>query len=150
MEKPRGRNLRSGRISELGRIYLVTTVTRGRFPHFRDFHLGRLLVDVLRVESLRAGTLAYVVMPDHLHWLLQLGHSYSLSRVVADVKSMSSRRIGAASGWRGSLWQAGFHDHALRSEEDLLGIARYVVANPLRAGLARTVRDYPLWDAIWL
>jgi putative transposase len=29
-------------------------------------------------------------------------------------------------------------------------IARYVVANPLRAGLAGTIGDYPYWDAVWL
>lgn len=115
MQNLHGRNLRRGRRSEPGRVYLVTTVTHQRLPHFRDFYLGRLLVHVLRGESPRAQTLAYVVMPDHLHWLLQLGDGHSLSRVVADVKSVSSRRIGAACSWRGSLWQAGFHDHALRS-----------------------------------
>jgi len=29
-------------------------------------------------------------------------------------------------------------------------VARYIVANPLRAGLVESVRDYPHWDAIWL
>jgi hypothetical protein len=29
-------------------------------------------------------------------------------------------------------------------------MARYVVANPLRAGLVKRLGDYPLWDAIWL
>jgi REP element-mobilizing transposase RayT len=48
------------------------------------------------------------------------------------------------------LWQEGYHDHALRQEEDIKQIARYIVANPLRAGLVQSVADYPLWDAIWL
>lgn len=48
------------------------------------------------------------------------------------------------------IWQAGFHDHAVRREEDLAGIARYIVANPLRAGLVDAIGDYPLWDALWL
>ncbi|TXL18578.1 hypothetical protein BMR04_00075 [Methylococcaceae bacterium HT3] len=48
------------------------------------------------------------------------------------------------------LWQDGYHDHAVRKEEDLLQIARYIIANPLRAGLVKKVADYPLWDAIWL
>jgi hypothetical protein len=49
-----------------------------------------------------------------------------------------------------SLWQKSFYDHGLRSEEDLKGIARYIVANPLRAGLVEHIGEYPHWDAIWL
>jgi REP element-mobilizing transposase RayT len=48
------------------------------------------------------------------------------------------------------VWQNGFHDHALRQEEDLAEVARYIVANPLRAGLVERLGDYPHWHAIWL
>lgn len=48
------------------------------------------------------------------------------------------------------VWQRGFHDRALRQEEDLIATARYVVANPLRAGLVDRIGDYPWWDAVWL
>jgi putative transposase len=50
----------------------------------------------------------------------------------------------------GPLWQKGFHDHAVRGDEDMRALARYVVANPVRAGLVRSVREYPHWDARWL
>jgi len=49
----------------------------------------------------------------------------------------------------GEVWQEGFHDHALRREEDLQATARYIIGNPVRAGLVPSVRDYPHWDAIW-
>ena len=48
------------------------------------------------------------------------------------------------------MWQEGFHDRALRQEADLRKAARYVVANPLRAGLVTDLGDYPLWDAVWV
>jgi len=95
-------------------------------------------------------TLAFVVMPDHLHWLLQLSDSRSLSVSVNTVKSYAARSINRAAGRSGPIWQKGFHDHALRGEEDLTATARYIVANPLRAGLTHSVSKYPLWDAIWL
>jgi hypothetical protein len=38
----------------------------------------------------------------------------------------------------------------MRKDQDLQVAARYIVANPLRAGLVKRVGDYPLWDAIWL
>ena len=41
------------------------------------------------------------------------------------------------------LWQDGFYDHVLRREEDSLAIAAYIVANPVRAGLVKSVTEYP-------
>jgi len=37
-----------------------------------------------------------------------------------------------------------------RCDEGLRAVARYVIANPVRAGLAERVGDYPFWDAVWL
>lgn len=141
-----GRDLRRGRYSETGRIYLVTAVTHGREPLFLDFPAARRVVLALRQEQElgRARTLAYVVMPEHIHWLLELGEGTDLSRLVGAVKSVVAHARG------GQVWQAGFHDHALRREEDLAAVARYVVANPLRRGMVKRLADYPHWDAIWL
>ena len=94
--------------------------------------------------------LAWVLMPDHVHWLVQVGEEGNLSRVVNRLKSASSRQVHRLMGARGPLWQQGFHDHALRAEEDLRRVARYVLANPLRAGLVQRMGAYPYWNAIWV
>ena len=83
-------------------------------------------------------------MPDHLHWLMELTGQTDLSQIMQSVKTLSAKQIGRP------FWQAGYHDHALRKEEDIKAIARYIVANPLRAGLVKRIGDYPHWDAIWL
>ena len=145
-KKPHASNLRTGRYSEQDRIYLITAVTQNRIPWFHDVMKARCVVTCMREAQQRglAETLAYVLMPEHLHWLMTLGEKRTLSAVVGGVKSMTARRIGS------SVWQTGFHDHAVRRETDLLKLARYVVANPLRAGLVRKLGDYPHWDAVWL
>ncbi|MDZ7661969.1 REP-associated tyrosine transposase [Thiohalophilus sp.] len=145
-----GHRLRIGRLSETGRIYLITTVTEQRQPIFQNFLLGRLVVQALKDNQSNTTTLAYVVMPDHLHWVMQLGDRHDLSTVVSSIKSNSARWINRHLNRSGRLWQKGYHDHALRREDDLRQVARYVIANPLRAGLVRQIGDYPLWDAIWL
>jgi len=124
----------------------VTSVTREREPVFSDLWVARGLVRALirEQEMGRAVTLAYVIMPDHLHWLLELGERTTLSAVVRAVKAVTAHRVGRP------IWQSGFHDHALRREEDLVATARYVVVNPVRAGLVGKVGDYPHWDAVWL
>jgi len=148
-----GRDLRKGRVSIENNIYLVTIVTQGRRPLFKRLECGRVVVCSLQYaeKSGIASTLAYVVMPDHLHWLMSLENQASLSEVVGRIKRNTSRQINRDLGCTGvGVWQRGFHDHALRGEEDVRDVARYIVANPVRAGLVRRVGDYPLWDAVWL
>ena len=144
------RNLRKGRDSAPGLIYLITTVTHLRTPLFNDFWLGREPVIAMRRESSRADTLAFVVMPDHLHWLMRLRGEATLQQVVRNVKAFSARGVNIQRKQSAKVWQAGFHDHALRRDEALERVARYLVANPLRAGLVKRLSDYPLWDAVWL
>ena len=94
--------------------------------------------------------LAWVLMPDHLHGVLQLGERDKLDLVVSRLKSASARHANRVLRRTGGIWVKAFHDHALRNDEDLLDAARYVVANPVRAGLVPRVGDYPFWNAVWL
>ncbi|CAN7485917.1 REP-associated tyrosine transposase [Pseudomonas sp. GL-B-26] len=143
--------LRVGRFSESGRIYLLTVVVDQRQPFFADWQLGRLVVRELRQaqEEGWGDFLTWVVMPDHMHCLVQL-HERTLAELMCRIKSRSSLAVNQALGRRGRLWQKGYHDRAARREEDVKALARYVVANPIRAGLVTRVHDYPLWDACWL
>ncbi|MDB5997742.1 MAG: transposase [Pseudomonas sp.] len=148
---PHARLLRAGRYSQSGQIYLLTAVTHNRNPFFADWRTGRLVVDQFRQAQTQewADSLAWVVMPDHFHWLVELQEN-TLPALMLATKSCCARAVNAHLKRRGPLWQRGFHDRAIRWEEDLQAVARYVVANPVRAGLVRRVHDYPLWDAKWV
>lgn len=78
----RGHALRRGRHSESGQVYLVTAVTEQRTPLFNDPYLARALVrEMRRLDDLRnVNSLAWVVMPDHLHWLIELGPAVATQR----------------------------------------------------------------------
>jgi putative transposase len=144
-------DLRKGRFSQSARAYHVTTVVAGRKPVFLDFWLGRVVVrEMMRLQQ--EGTvesLAFVIMPDHLHWLFVLQDDWRLSEVIQRLKGGSARQLGQRVEHR-PFWQRSYYDHAVRQEEDLLVIGRYIVANPLRRGLVERVGDYPLWDVVWL
>ena len=160
--------LRRGRVSQHGHFYHVTTATCGRQPFFAAVAVGRCVVRALRAaeSELTARTLAFVVMPDHLHWLFILRHA-SLPTVVGQMKGRAARYISSAlgaagyagsltssapsvAGHAGSIWQPGYYDHALRTDESLVAAARYIIGNPLRAGLVTRIGDYPLWDCVWM
>jgi putative transposase len=96
-----------------------------------------------------ANSIAWVVMPDHFHWLVEL-RSGDLGTLMRKVKTKSSLTISNAEGRPFKLWQNGYHDHAIRNESELIHIARYIIANPIRAELVKRCGDYPLWDAVWV
>lgn len=145
-------DLRKGRVSIPGQIYFITTVTADREPLFRSLYTGRLVVDEMGRSEIegRLTTLAWVLMPDHLHWLVALGNEAELSAAIKIFKASSAWRVNDFLQRRGPLWQRAYYDHALRRDEDVKKIARYIVANPLRAGLVEHIGDYALWDAVWL
>ncbi|MEE4360885.1 MAG: transposase [Pseudomonadales bacterium] len=153
MEKRGSHRLRLGRRSIPGQIYHVRFSTHERRPLLAALQSGRAVILALRAAERRhdARTLCFVVMPDHVHWLLCLGEQKRLASVVGAVKGSAAREITRVHPrLRAQVWQRGFFDRALRREEDLTTVARYIVANPLRAGLVRSVRAWPHWDAVWL
>jgi REP element-mobilizing transposase RayT len=89
-------------------------------------------------------------MPDHWHGLIELGDVDDLSMLVRRMKGVSARAMNRTASRHGSVSAEGFHDHAIRADESLRDVARYIVLNPLRAGLVDRVGLYPYWDAIWL
>ena len=130
-------------------VYLITFVTEHRAHLFDELLLARMVVRHLK-ESEYTTTLAYVIMPDHVHWLLQLKKNSTLEAVVRSAKFNTARSINRFYGRNGRVWQSGFHDHPVKRDDDLKYIARYIITNPVRSGLAKSVREYSHWDAIWL
>ena len=146
------RALRRGRASLPGQIYLLTTTTRHRQPFFTRFPAACAAARCFAHAGLLADArmLAWVLMPDHVHWLLQLGAATPIDELVIRLKSASARQVNRVLARTGPLWSTAYHDHALREEDDLRAAARYLIANPLRAGLVQRVGDYPFWDAVWM
>ncbi|HMB58245.1 MAG TPA: transposase [Arenimonas sp.] len=151
-ETPGHAALRKGRFSREGQVYLVTFTTYRRRPWFFDFHQActacREICDSRNWQS--SALKAWVLMPDHWHGLVELGPDKTLSQTIQSLKANTARRIRKAHPGIGRIWAPSFHDRAIRSDEDLVHAARYLVLNPIRAGLSRRIRDYPFWDAVWV
>jgi REP element-mobilizing transposase RayT len=143
--------LRKGRFSQPNGIYFITFVTEERIPWFTDDELARVMCRNFYHQAAIADSsiLCYVVMPDHVHFLVQLA-STPLHKVTRRIKSRTASLLNKCIGRSGRFWQPGYYDHALRKDEDLLGVARYIVANPLRSKLVSKLGAYPYWNARWL
>ncbi len=129
----------------------MTSVTADRVPYFLEPEFARTACRLM-MESRTwgdANALCWVLMPDHWHGLIALGERDDLSTIMNRFKSLVSKRLGHGMK-KPCIWARGFHDHALRHDEDLPTTARYIMANPVRAGLVEHVNDYPYWNATWL
>jgi putative transposase len=148
--KPGNAALRRGRCSIPGQTYIITCVAWNRAPVFRDYRSARMAARIIHAQKSwgDATCLAWVLMPDHFHAVVQLGND-DLAKVVNRLKARVRKAFRVA-GRASPLWQKGFHDRALRTDEDARAAARYVIANPVRAGLVERAGLYPYWDAVWL
>lgn len=130
----------------------MTFTTHQRAPIFKnDENAARMARSLHGLKIWRdTKLLAWTLMPDHLRLLVTLSHAETLQGIVQKVKSNTARELKSNDLGLGQVWASAFHDRALRRDEDLRDIARYMVLNPVRAGLVSRVGDYPYWDAIWL
>jgi REP-associated tyrosine transposase len=87
----------------------------------------------------------YVLMPDHVHLFVRGDRNFRLSSWIGGLKRAISVALRSQ-----QLWQAGFFDHILRSEESYAEKWNYVRDNPVRAGLVEAADDWPYQGEIVL
>jgi REP element-mobilizing transposase RayT len=91
----------------------------------------------------------YVIMPDHIHLFAMPDEKpEALGRWVAIWKSISARQIVARTGVPAPIWQRDYFDRYLRTAESYSAKWDYVRNNPVRAGLATRVEDWPYQGVI--
>lgn len=75
---------------------------------------------------------AWVIMPNHVHGILLLeGKDVALGTIIAQIKSMATKRIRAL-GNTDFAWQTRYYDRILRNERALLAARDYIDKNPQR------------------
>ncbi len=123
-------------------ITFSTVARRELIPTERDIVLETILHDHTKTCTLFAA----VVMPDHIHMLIEptvkerdaKGDAvfHSLSEIMQTVKSVSAHKINKARGVKGeTVWDKEYHDRMIRGDSDLEEKFFYIVENPCRDGL---------------
>jgi len=122
-----------------------TTCTANRAPHFHDLAFGRIIASQLltTASTRRIDVLAYCLMPDHAHVLLE-AHARTESVLDTFVEWKHRAALLARRRRDVRLWQESFWDRILRADDDSWSSAAYIMANPLRAGLTQRIGEYSL------
>ena len=86
-------------------------------------------------------------MPDHVHLFVRGSEVFKLGAWVGHLKQALAKaaRLSRA---KTQIWEEGFFDHVLRSNESYSQKWNYVRENPIRAGLVKSVEDWPFQGEI--
>lgn len=92
--------------------------------------------------------IAYTIMPNHLHFLINryeasLKSEYvQLDIIMKHIKGGSAYTANKLLGRSGRFWQRESYDHVVRNEKEFYNIIRYIANNPVKAGLVRHWKDW--------
>ena len=104
--------------------------------------------------------IAYSIMPTHVHGIVRLLHenvrrvsdpmkagrdgvpSYKVTELLGSIKKYTALRANRILGRRGAFWQSESYDHVIRDADELDRTIRYVLENPVKAGLCNDWREW--------
>jgi putative transposase len=138
------RPLRLGRVFDTSPLYFVTCCTHGRRSCLarKEIHAALLFFAERAKRDFGIAVGRYVIMPDHVHLFVRGGADFVLGRWVGMLKQ-SLGKASSLSRKDTQIWQEGFFDHVLRSNESYAQKWEYVRENPVRAGLVSRSEDWP-------
>ena len=100
----------------------------------------QLLAAMARRYELRVWT--YCLMPNHVHLVVVPSTETRLARPIGEAHRRYAQAINRRQGWTGHLWQERFASFPM-DEAHLLATVRYVLLNPVRAGLVEHPAEWP-------
>ena len=124
--------------------YSLTFCTNRRRPLFAEASIVELVLSQISRASQEHGfaVIAYCFMPDHAHLLVHgQCEAADCKRFITAAKQYSGYYYRRR--FPGMLWQRYGYERTLRNGEDTVTVARYILENPVRAGLTQTVEQYP-------
>jgi putative transposase len=126
----------------------ITCVTRKRYPYLKSKPDIDLFFGILeKVNEIHPFELqAYVMLPDHFHWLMKVDESSgNFSKIMHSIKRNFTRNYKHSQNIQQplTLWQRGFWDHVIRDEQDFGTHLDYIHWNPIKHGYVNKPEDWP-------
>jgi len=126
-------------------LHFITFSCFHRLP-FLDVPGSKEMVEAI-LELTRARhhvrVYAYVLMPEHVHLLINEPEAILVAQFLKVVKQMTSRKL---KGEREKFWQERYYDSKVHGEDERSEVIRYIHRNPVKRGLAASPGDYP-WSS---
>jgi REP element-mobilizing transposase RayT len=115
----------------------------------RDARIAGLVEEaLLHFDGQRYRLIAWCIMPNHVHGLIETQAESPLSAVVQPWKSYTAHAANQILGRSGVFWFREYHDRFIRDERHLANAIEYVEQNPVKAGLVGS-RELWRWSSGW-
>ena len=110
---------------------------------FRDDRIAGLMESTLfHYEGRHYRLIRWVIMPNHVHVMIELLPGVALSSILQEWKSSTSHSANKLLGRNGVFWMPEYYDRYIRDQHHLKRAIEYIDANPVKAGLADTPSSY--------
>ena len=101
---------------------------------------------LLRFDGQRYRLIAWCVMPNHVHALIETWDRWPLAGALHSWKSYTANEANKLLDRTGTFWFREYHDRFIRDENHFAKAVEYIAQNPVQAGLAKVAEDW-IWSA---
>ena len=101
---------------------------------------------LLHFDGQRYRLLAWCVMPNHVHALIETREGFPLADILHSWKSFTAKQANKTLGRSSEFWQREYFDRYIRHAEHFQSAIAYIEENPVKAGLARVKTEWP-WSS---
>lgn len=116
--------------------------------HLRNPEIARLVENaLLHFDGNRYQLLAWVIMPNHVHVLIETKTGFPLSEIVHSWKSFTAKQANKILKRTGDFWQPDYYDRYIRDTHHLQKAIRYIHENPVKTGLVQKAQEWPFGSA---
>jgi putative DNA methylase len=116
--------------------------------YLRDPRLARLVENALfYFDGKRYRLFAWVVMPNHVHVLIEIFYGFPLGDVLHSWKSYTATEANNILGRKGSFWFEDYFDRYVRDEQHFMNVVHYIHENPVKAGLVVKAENWEFSSA---
>jgi putative transposase len=139
------RNATPTHILSPSRIFFATTRTSMGMRLLQSERNAGLLIDVLRslVAEKKFKLHDFVIMPDHMHLLIEVDGEMTIEKALQLIKGRFSFRLSHEFGYKGEVWQRGFTEKQVYGSESFEQHRRYIAENPVKVGLVESHVQFP-------
>ena len=109
----------------------------------RDDRVAQIVKDALfYYDGNKYKIIAWCIMPNHVHILIEVFNGFSLSEIIHSWKSFSANQINKLLNRAGQVWMMEYFDRYIRDYEHFDKVVNYIHNNPVKAGLVKSPSEY--------
>ena len=116
----------------------------------KQHRIAKMVQDsLLKYDGLRYQLSAWVVMPNHVHWLMTRAEDQTLEEILQSFKSYTAHTANKMLSRHGKFWMDEYFDRHIRNEKHFAHTICYIEQNPVKAKLCKKAADWPFSSAFF-